>query len=64
MTSTSASMRGLVNQSIWHPEGPQERSIVLSANLTHLRLGPGVERVGEHEHTQRRLTRVGGHRVR
>src|SRR6266540_1543575 len=64
MTSTSVSMRGLVNQSIWHPEGPQERSIVPSANLTHLRLGPGVERVGEHDHAQRRVTRVRCHRVR
>src|SRR6266540_4195745 len=63
MTSTSVSTRGLVNQSIWHPEGPQERSIVPSANLTHLRLGPGVERVGEHKHAQRRLARVRCHRV-
>src|SRR4029453_6804451 len=63
MTSTSVSTRGLVNQSIWHPEGPQERSIVLSANLTHLRLGPGVERVGEHDDAQRRVSRVCGHRV-
>src|SRR5215204_2717864 len=62
-TSMSVSMRGLVSQSIWHPEGPQERSIVLSANLTHLRLGPGVERVGEHEHAQRRVSGVRGHRV-
>src|SRR5207237_3021950 len=46
--SPSTSSRGLVSQSIWHPEGPQERSIVRSGNLTHLLLGSRLQRVGEH----------------
>jgi hypothetical protein len=36
---------------------------MLSANLTYLRLGPGVERVREHDHAERRVPRVRGHRV-
>src|ERR687897_3729119 len=63
MTSTSASTRGLLSQSIWHPEGPQERSIVLSANLTHLVLGKSVEWVGQHEDAQAGPSRVRCHRV-
>src|SRR5206468_75605 len=62
-TSSSTSRRSLVSQSIWHPECPQERSIVLSGNVAHLLLRPRVEWVGQRVDAQRRPPTIGGHRV-
>src|SRR3954453_20028749 len=61
--SSSISIRSLASQPISHPEGPQDLSKVLSGNLTHLRFGTAVERIGQHVHAQIRTAGVGGHGV-
>src|SRR5687767_8301915 len=63
-TSPSAtSSRALVSQVTSQPDGPQERSPVVSANSAHLLLRPGLEGIGQHDDAQPRPAGVGRHRV-
>src|SRR3954468_3919051 len=52
-TSSSATWsRSLVSQVTSQPDGPHERSPVVSGNATHLLLGPGLERVRQDDDAQ------------
>src|SRR5882757_8323699 len=63
-TSVSTSCRRLLSQSVSHPEGPQERSVMITGDCMNLFLLQNIEWIGQDLNAQARSTAALGERPR